>query len=671
MAKLFKTSSAAFFTFITLTGCAGLFQSTSLDSDALETISESVMEVVIPKPSKDSLKYEKPLPMELLPYSLRTDKYFSFGTAFAVNPKEFVTAAHVLKLGSQSSSDNIYIRDKNGHVHPVDKIVKFSANHDFAVFTVRGIKINNFLRVNMKPQINRKVYTVGNALGQGIVIRDGLYTSDTPEQSMGAWNWIRFSAAASPGNSGGPLLDESGSIIGVVSKKSPNENLNFAVPIAQVIKGQESYALFNQRDQLYRLENMDLTSRSSIEKKIDLPKTYSELQMSFKAMMKEYLIILREKLLSENRNEIFPEGEKSTRLIYTLKGASFPVVIAKGADGNWLPAVPKNIKRADLGDNGVLAHSTFGKTGIILLRKPDGLPLEDLIKDPRRLLDLILKVGYLYRQIGPEKIKITSLGKAQKEERFLDRYGRVWFINTWPIEYDDTKLVTFTLPLPGGCVILARKKQTDAIDLAEMPELKILTDFIYMSYQGTFLEWQSFMKMKDVLPAFLSKIEMDFTHLDYFRYASAKLSFSCNPSVIRISDRSFLSLNPVFIRDGGKTFLDIGNITVNADRFDQTAFGIHRIARPPKGLPEEYQNMWTKLLDGKFPYNRSAYYKDKLTIIETAFGAPATTDKGPHDNSFIYAVTFTKPGSAAQKEIETSLDALLKNVAILEGKKSR
>jgi hypothetical protein len=69
----------------------------------------------------------------------------------------------------------------------------------------------------------------GNALGEGIIIRDGLYTSDTPEEREGRWKWIRFSAAASPGNSGGPLVDRKGRVIGVVLRKSPSENLNVAV----------------------------------------------------------------------------------------------------------------------------------------------------------------------------------------------------------------------------------------------------------------------------------------------------------------------------------------------------------------------------------------------------------------------------------------------------------
>jgi serine protease Do len=81
------------------------------------------------------------------------------------------------------------------------------------------------------------VLAVGNAFGEGVVIRDGLYTSATDEDQDGRWKWIRFSAAASPGNSGGPLLDGDGKVIGIVIGKSPNENLNYSLPIARVLGG--------------------------------------------------------------------------------------------------------------------------------------------------------------------------------------------------------------------------------------------------------------------------------------------------------------------------------------------------------------------------------------------------------------------------------------------------
>src|SRR3546814_7383335 len=105
----------------------------------------------------------------------------------------------------------------------IDKIVKFSMQQDFVVFTLAQQPGAVVLELDTDAAAGQIVYSVGNAYGTGVVLRDGLYTSDTPEQQDGRWNWLRFSAAASPGNSGGPLLDQDGKVIGVVMAKSPNE----------------------------------------------------------------------------------------------------------------------------------------------------------------------------------------------------------------------------------------------------------------------------------------------------------------------------------------------------------------------------------------------------------------------------------------------------------------
>ena len=62
----------------------------------------ATFEVVMKKPEKDPLTYEKPLPLELLPYMERTDKYRSVGTAFSLGHNTYVTAGHVLNVGVNS-----------------------------------------------------------------------------------------------------------------------------------------------------------------------------------------------------------------------------------------------------------------------------------------------------------------------------------------------------------------------------------------------------------------------------------------------------------------------------------------------------------------------------------------------------------------------------------------
>ncbi len=68
-----------------------------LDKKTVELVNAATYEVVVPKPVKESLTYEKPLPLDLLPYAQRKDNYYPIGTAFAIAPDRFVSAGHVLK----------------------------------------------------------------------------------------------------------------------------------------------------------------------------------------------------------------------------------------------------------------------------------------------------------------------------------------------------------------------------------------------------------------------------------------------------------------------------------------------------------------------------------------------------------------------------------------------
>jgi hypothetical protein len=265
---------------ISIAGCAkvpgGVPIDVSLGSEALDTVRNAVLEVVVPKPETDSLQYEKQLPIDLLPYSIRTDKYYSIGTAFAISPSQFVSAAHVMFLGSGSQFGDVYLRDKEGKIYRIDKIIKYSLSRDFVVFSLKKGMAKRFLPINAAPQVNQKVFAVGNALAQGIIIRDGLYTSTTLEEEAGEWQWMRFSAAASPGNSGGPLLDKDGNVIGIVLRKSENENLNYALPIAEVMKAPANVAVIHMKMK-YVLDNMDMTKVDTFHKEISLPKTYAQL----------------------------------------------------------------------------------------------------------------------------------------------------------------------------------------------------------------------------------------------------------------------------------------------------------------------------------------------------------------------------------------------------------
>lgn len=136
--------------------------------DMQRAVRAATFEVVLTKPAHDPLSYEKPLPLELIPYQQRTDKYRQVGTAFAVGPDTYVTAAHVLEAAVDSQYGDPALRGADGKVYPIATIVKFSADEDYAVFTLAGAPAPAQLAVDRTPQLDEPVFTVGNALGEGI-----------------------------------------------------------------------------------------------------------------------------------------------------------------------------------------------------------------------------------------------------------------------------------------------------------------------------------------------------------------------------------------------------------------------------------------------------------------------------------------------------------------------
>ena len=656
--------------FLYLTGCAGLpgaaSKDASLGSPVMDTISEAVYEVVVLKPTKDSLQYEKPLPMDLIPYSIRTDKYYSVGTAFAISSSEFVSAAHVMNLGSGSQFKEAFLRDSQGKVYSIEKVLKYSKNRDFVLFSLRNAKAKRFFPVNKSPRLNQKVYAVGNALGEGIVIRDGLYTSETPEEEAGEWKWIRFSAAASPGNSGGPLLDRDGKVIGIVLRKSPGENLNYAIPIVEVISAKQNLAVIETKVR-YVLDNMDMTQRETLKKEINLPKTYEELNSEMNAIMTQFSDKLLKDLLAEHRDTIFPRGPGSTRLLYKTYHPVFPHLIMKGKDGNWDAYYPRETRDAILGNNGRLVYGTLGSTVFMYIRKPDDIPLETFYGDSKLFMDLILKGGGRYREIGPESIKITSMGGSFEDYRFTDSYGRIWMVRTWLIEYNDRKVVTFSLPVPGGCIVMMRTDQTGSVDQGDIPDLKVLSDFIYVSYFGTFKEWREFLGVKDLLPSALSTVNIQMKNSEVFRYESRRLSFSYGSDIMKISNNSNLRLDFGYFQEQGRTVWDITEIGIAEDKYKQIGYTVSRMMKPPEKLGDEYQSSWENMAERRFPYNRSAYFKDKVTIISATYNRGSQLEKGDVSSSpVLYTVGYIKEGNVDQKEMEAKLEMFMRNLVVYE-----
>jgi S1-C subfamily serine protease len=628
----------------------------TLNPKLLPNVEAATFEVVAAKPPK-TLSYAEPLPLDLLPYQQRTDKYHSIGTAFAIGKGRYVTAGHVLLTGLNSLWGPPALRDNKGHVYAINKIEKFSYERDFVVFTVKGTPGKAALKINTHPALNQTVYAVGNALGTGIVIRDGLYTSNTPEQQNGRWKWLRFSAAASPGNSGGPLLDANGKVIGVVLMKSANENLNYALPIAQVLDAPDHLAEADKRIS-YGFDVFDDSLNNVFKTNFALPKSLDDFFAAFGKRLHAYEDSQLKALLAKDPAHLFPHGEGSEKLLHGIASSStVPHLITRNSNGQWT-LTPHKFHKMRLADNGYLALGGYKHDIVFRLRRPDSVSANAMFEHPKKLMDLLLKAGLFHRTIGSDRIKVTSFGKPALATNHVDKWQRRWRIFQWAIPFGNGMLTVAALPVPDGYVgILSPGKATDQHDY--LINTQALTDFIYANYGGSLAQWKSFLAQPERLPAQFGHIDIGIDYDDRFAFASKPLRFTITPEVQPIKAKSKLNLAMTFFKDQGKVVWNVGAIRLAPRAHDGDMIGIIRNEAPSASMNDSYKANWAKLLNRRHPYDAVAFTSDDRTKIRTVVGAPASAKPDT-----LYTVYYDVEGSKPQSKVKAKLDLVLKNLKV-------
>ena len=87
------------------------------------------------------------------------------------------------------------------------------------------------------PEVGSDVYVIGHPVGLGWTVTRGVVSATRKAGEVAPIPLIQTDAAISPGNSGGPLLDRGGRLLGVVSGKLAGpgiESVGFAIPVSVV-----------------------------------------------------------------------------------------------------------------------------------------------------------------------------------------------------------------------------------------------------------------------------------------------------------------------------------------------------------------------------------------------------------------------------------------------------
>ncbi|MDY0746337.1 serine protease [Paucibacter sp. R3-3] len=633
-----------------------------LDADIQRRVREATFEVVVPKPAKETVTYDKAW-QDLIPYQLRSDKYLSIGTAFAIGPGRYVTAMHVLSAAFGDSQREPMLRDAAGNIYPIDKIVKGSADQDFVMFTLAKAPGHSaVLDVQEKPELNETVYAVGNALGEGIVMREGNYTSDTPEEESGRWKWQRFSAPISGGNSGGPLVDAKGQVIGVVRAMRTSENtLNFAVPIELVTKAPENVVTVDSRS-ITGFLVFDATKASRVKADIPLPKSFADFSAAYAKLSDDFSAGQLRELMAENASDTFPRGKSSERLLHGLYERSAPGVVVKGGNGLW--AIPSlNFTRLDLGHDGWQDAASFKGISIFHRHKPDDVQAAAWYADPQLARELVLKSSPPTIHVGGENAKILSMGKPEEDTRFTDIWGRVWQIRIWhpTTAFSSEWLAEFDLPVPDGTVGFDTRLMPIA-RASQLERLKLLTGFIAASYEGKLSQWDQFLKQEALLPRQLKPAML---RVDYGRslaFDDRRLAFSFGPDLQKIERDLHLRLDFAFIpTEADAALLDIAGVsTFNSD--DKTETGIFRHSTPAASANESVRKEWQKRLHHEHPYDAVASLVNGKQAISAIYGS-ADAEPAPE---VLYTFQYRAESTTSQDAMKAKLDLLMRDAKVGE-----
>lgn len=185
---------------------------------------------------------------------------FSQGSGFFIEENTIITNYHCIE-----DADNIEFKlSGKDEIYRGAKVVKASCDYDLAIIKTKDSF--PFLRIDSlsNEKIGTKIYTIGNPRGLEGTISDGILSGRRLNNDI---EYLQITAPISSGNSGGPVLNEKGLVIGVSTFTFKNsQNLNFAVPIKYLTKCTDYHSATSSDASKIKIANEEAISLTYFEK---------------------------------------------------------------------------------------------------------------------------------------------------------------------------------------------------------------------------------------------------------------------------------------------------------------------------------------------------------------------------------------------------------------------
>ena len=187
------------------------------------------------------------------------------GTGFALKDNYIVTNYHVVDGAKSISIQGVngsFTNKHNAEVVATDK------QNDLAILKAKGVTISSAsipysVKTNTS-EVGEEVFILGypltSTMGEEIKLTTGVVSSKTGFQ--GDVSMYQTSAPIQPGNSGGPLFDSKGNVIGIVSAKHVGaENVGYAIKSSYLRNLMESAVSSNILPQTNKISGLNLSGK--------------------------------------------------------------------------------------------------------------------------------------------------------------------------------------------------------------------------------------------------------------------------------------------------------------------------------------------------------------------------------------------------------------------------
>jgi len=185
----------------------------------------------------DLVRRVKPSVVSVLTYDVKGEPLIS-GSGFFIRPGQVVTNMHVIRGARRVE---IHTLEGKGRTYPVAGALAVDEEADLALLSVDvpAERTRPLPLATALPDEGEQVFLIGNPLRLEGSVSDGIVSAVREVPAVG--RIIQITAPVSHGNSGSPLLNMSGRVIGIVTVKVTNgQNINLALGVARIASLQPS-----------------------------------------------------------------------------------------------------------------------------------------------------------------------------------------------------------------------------------------------------------------------------------------------------------------------------------------------------------------------------------------------------------------------------------------------